>query len=149
MSPRPSRRGSSASPASGDWNAAALTLKTAEALGFVTGEQSALLERFLDPEIEDGAAPLPPPSRPSPLVWRMMEAIGEPMPTNTLPVAFAQADLRANAGWKQQIEAAERLARTGAVAPNRLLGLYTERRPAASGGVWDRAARDPEARRRR
>jgi hypothetical protein len=28
----------------------------------------------------------------------------------------------------------------GAIAPNQLLGLYTERDPAASGGVWDRVA---------
>jgi hypothetical protein len=68
----------------------------------------------------------------------MFEAIGEPLPTNTLPLAFAQAELRDTAGWKAQIEAAERLARSGAIAPNRLMGLYTDRKPAASGGVWDR-----------
>ena len=50
------------------------------------------------------------------------------------------ADLRGNSGWKAEIEAAERLARTGAVPASRLLGLYTDRRPAASGGVWDRVA---------
>jgi hypothetical protein len=68
----------------------------------------------------------------------MMEAIGEPLPTAPLPLAFAQADLRSTAGWKPRVEAAERLARSGAIAPNRLLGVYTERLPAASGGVWDR-----------
>jgi hypothetical protein len=55
-------------------------------------------------------------------------------------VAFAQADLRANTGWKSRIEAAERLARMGSVEANQLLGLYTEQDPAASGGVWDRVA---------
>ena len=58
----------------------------------------------------------------------------------TLPLAFAHAELRDTAGWKSQIESAERLARAGVIAPNVLLGLYTERLPAASGGVWDRAA---------
>ncbi len=125
---------------SGDWNAAALTLRTAQALGFVTEEEDALLSRFLDPELYEGDPPLAKPARPSPLVWRMLEAVGEPLPTNTLPLAFAQADLRDTAGWKSQIEAAERLARTGAIAPNRLLGIYTDRKPAASGGVWDRVA---------
>jgi hypothetical protein len=125
---------------SGDWTAAALTLRTAQALGFVTAEEDALLSRFLDPELYEGEPPLPAPARPTPLVWRMMEAVGEPLPTNTLPLAFAQAELRDTAGWKAQIEAAERLVRTGAVAPNRLLGLYTDRKPAASGGVWDRVA---------
>ncbi|MDE3029535.1 MAG: hypothetical protein KGH84_14195, partial [Paracoccaceae bacterium] len=76
----------------------------------------------------------------TPLTWRMMEAIGEPLPTNTLPLAFAQADLRDNTGWKAQIEAAERLARTGAVSPNRLIGIYTAGKPSASGEPWDRIA---------
>ncbi len=125
---------------SGDWNAAALTLRTAQALGFVTPEEDALLSRFLDPDLFEDEPPLKKPARPTPLVWRMLEAIGEPLPTNTLPLAFAQAELRETAGWKSQIEAAERLARSGAIAPNRLLGLYTDRMPAASGGVWDRVA---------
>ena len=52
--------------------------------------------------------------------------------------AFAQADLRSNSGWKVRIEAGERLAAMGAIPPNRLLGLYTEQKAAASGGVWER-----------
>jgi hypothetical protein len=81
------------------------------------------------------------------LIFRLHEAIGEPMPTTSLPRAFAQADLHTNSGWKAQLEAAERLQRTGALDPNRLLGLYTERHAAASGGVWTRvkAIQDLEA----
>lgn len=125
---------------SGDWNAAALTLRTAQALGYVSEEEDALLSRFLDPDLYEGEPPLPAPARVTPLAWRMFEAIGEPLPTATLPLAFAHAELRPAAGWKAQIEAAERLTRAGAVSPNALLGLYTERSPAASGGVWDRVA---------
>lgn len=123
---------------SGDWNAAALTLRTAQALGYVTDAEDALLSRFLDPDLYEAEAELPPPARPTPLVWRMYEAVGEPLSTGSLPLAFAHAELREAAGWKAQIEAAERLARAGAIQPNQLLGLYTERLPAASGGVWDR-----------
>lgn len=123
---------------SGDWNAAALTLRTAQALGYVSEDEDALMSRFLDPDLYEDEPPLEKPTKPTPLVWRMFEAIGEPLPTNTLPLAFAQAELRDTAGWKAQIEAAERLARSGAIAPNRLMGLYTDRKPAASGGVWDR-----------
>ena len=123
---------------SGDWNAAALSLRTGETLGFIDAEMATLLERFLDPELFEGDPDLPMPDRPSPLVLRLMEAIGQPLPTTTLPLAFAQADLRSNAGWKTRLEAGERLARTGAIEPNRLLGLYTEREAAASGGVWER-----------
>ncbi len=105
---------------SGDWNAAALTLRTAQALGYVTADEDALMSRFLDPDLYEDEPPLEKPAKPTPLVWRMFEAIGEPLPTNTLPLAFAQAELRDTAGWKAQIEAAERLARSGAIAPNRL-----------------------------
>ncbi len=124
----------------GDWNAAVLTMDTGRALGFISEADEALLERFLDPELFENEPPLPRILRPSPLIFRMLEAIGEPVATASLPLAFAQSDLRANIGWKARIEASERLARTGAVRENQLLGLYTERRPAASGGVWDRVA---------
>ncbi|MDT8855777.1 hypothetical protein RNZ50_12270 [Paracoccaceae bacterium Fryx2] len=122
----------------GDWNASALTLRTAQALGFVTPEEDALLSRFLDPDLYEEDPALPNPARPTPLVWRLFEAIGEPLPTQGLPLAFSHAELREQAGWKAQVEAAERLARAGVISPNQLLGLYTSRQPAASGGVWDR-----------
>lgn len=124
---------------SGDWNAAALTLRTAQALGQIGPEDDALLSRYLDPDLYEGE-PMPAPARPiTPLSWRMFEAVGETLPTGSLPLAFAHAELRETAGWKAQIEAAERLARAGAIPPNLLLGLYTQGMPAASGGVWDRA----------
>lgn len=122
----------------GDWAAAALTLRTAEAIGHVSKTESALLSRFLDPDLYE-SDPAPAPPKPvTPLIWRLYEAIGEPLPTATLPLAFAHADLSERAGWKAQVEAAERLARAGAISPNLLLGLFTQREPAASGGVWDR-----------
>ena len=123
---------------SGDWNAAALTLRTAQALGYITPEQDALLSRFLDPDIYEGEPTPAPPSPVTPLDLRMFEAIGEPLPSLGLPLAFAYADLGPTNGWKEQLEAAERLARAGVLEPNRLLALYTEREPAASGGIWDR-----------
>jgi hypothetical protein len=121
-----------------EWHTAAVTLETATALGLLSPEEDDLLARFLHPELEEELPPLGPPLRPSPLIFRLYEAIGEPLPTTNLPIAFAHADLNPNAGWKAQVEAAERLARAGAVAPNLLLGLYTERRASASGGVWER-----------
>lgn len=122
----------------GDWQTAALTLESAHALELLPQEKLNLLDRFLSPEIFDGAPPLPPPDDPDPLTFRLYETIGERLPTADLPRAFATADLRDVAGWKAQLEAAERLTRVGALSPNRLLGLYTERLPAASGGIWDR-----------
>lgn len=123
----------------GDWNAAVLTLNTARALGDVTPEEEALLSRFLDPDFAEEGGDLPPMARPSPLIYRLREAIGDLMPTTGLPLAFSHADLRDTVAWRAQIEAAERLARRGALSENVLLGVYTARAPAASGGVWDRA----------
>ncbi|HSF64796.1 MAG TPA: hypothetical protein VLA78_10435 [Paracoccaceae bacterium] len=123
---------------SGDWNAAALSLRTGQALGQISEAEDALLSRFLDPELYEGDPPLTPPQPVTPLFWRMLDAVGEGLPTLGLPLAFSHAELRDTAGWKAQIEAAERLSRAGVVTPNLLLGIYTARLPAASGGVWDR-----------
>ena len=124
---------------SGDWDTAALTLHSAEALGEIGPDQAALLARFLDPDLFEGDPVPPAPNPVTPLDWMMFEAIGEPLATEGLPVAFSYAELAPRAGWKAQIEAAERLTRGGTIPPNVILGLYTERAPAASGGVWDRA----------
>jgi hypothetical protein len=123
----------------GDWAAAALSLNTHRVLGDISEQEEALLSRFLDPELYEGEPPLGPPERISPLVFRLREAIGERMTTPRLPRAFAHADLRNQVGWKSQLEAAERLARHGAISENVLFALYTSRSPSASGGVWDRA----------
>lgn len=123
---------------SGDWLTAALTLDTARALGFIDPFEADILSRFLDPEVFEGAPTLAPPPKMTPLVFRLFEAIGTPLPTRSLPRAYAMADLRNTSGWKAELEAAERLTRTSALSENRLLGIYTARKPAASGGIWDR-----------
>lgn len=124
---------------SGDWPAAALTLNTGAALGDIDQPTVDLLSRFLDPDLFEDEPPLPAPTRTTPLTFRMFEAIGSPLTTAGLPRAFSHADLRDNVGWKAQLEAAERLARAGGISDNALIGLYTARVPAASGGVWERA----------
>jgi hypothetical protein len=97
-----------------------------------------LLSRFLDPDLFEGEPVPPAPNPVTPLDWMIYAAIGEPLPTEGLPIAFSYAELSPRAGWKAQVEAAERLTRAGTIPPNVILGLYTERDPAASGGVWDR-----------
>lgn len=125
---------------SGDWQAAALTLQTAVALEQVTASEASLLARFLDADLTETELVPPPPNPVTPLVLKLYEGIGEPLSASALPLAFSQADLSTATGWKGQIEAAERLVRAGAIGPNLLLGLYTERQPSASGGVWNRVA---------
>lgn len=127
----------------GDWAGAEQRLAQAREAGTLGPVYGPLLTRFLDADdalhnaSEDDLASIMP-ARLTPLAWRLMEAIGEPVATHGLPVAFAHADLRGTIGWRAQIEAAERLVRTGALPPNQLLGLYTERSAAASGGIWER-----------
>ena len=122
----------------GDWPTAALTYETAVGLDSLSETDAVLLGLFLDPEMIEVTALPTPPREMTPLTFRLFEAAGSPYPTNRLPRAFAMADLRDTAGWRTEIEAAERLSRTSALPANRLLGLYTDRKPAASGGVWDR-----------
>ncbi|WP_424977361.1 hypothetical protein [Leisingera sp. S232] len=123
-----------------DWPTAALMLDTADALELLPQGQMDLLDRFLNSDLFEAAAPLRRPTHPDPLTFRLFETIGETMPTAPLPPAFAAADLRDLAGWKAQLEAAERLARGGALNANQYLGLFSARKPAASGGIWDRVA---------
>lgn len=124
----------------GDVDTAALIFGTAAALGLLNSVQEPLLARFLDPDLFDESTLPRAPVRPDPLTFRLYQAAGAPLPTHPLPRAFAHADLSAEAGWKARLEAAERLARVGVLPSNQLLGLYTQRKPAASGGIWDRVA---------
>ena len=121
-----------------DWDSAALLFDTADALGLLSTTERELLLAFLDPDYAETTQNLAPPRDISALEFRLYEAVGNPLPTANLPIAYSVADLRDLAGWKAQIEAAERLVRNGALSANTLLGLYTERKPAASGGVWER-----------
>jgi hypothetical protein len=124
----------------GDWNAAALTLATGETLGYIERADGDLLARFLDPDMFEGEPDLPPPVPLTPLDFLMREAIAQPRPPGALPLAFVNADLRREAGWRNQLLAAERLVRSQAITPNTLVDLYTEAKPAASGGIWNRVA---------
>lgn len=124
----------------GDWQAAALTLRGAHRLGLVDDAEAQLMEQFLDDSYVDSGETLPLPDRITPLSFRLFEAIGQPLPTGDLPMAFAWSDMRGTGGWKAQLDSAERLARAGSLQPARLREIYLLQNPAASGGVWDRAA---------
>ncbi|MEL7167351.1 MAG: hypothetical protein AAGL96_17945 [Pseudomonadota bacterium] len=122
----------------GDWRTAALLLGSARVLDLIPDAQVTALERFLDPELFETDPELPLPPDADPLMFRIFAAAGQPIPTRGLPVVYSNADLSDTSGWKTQIEAAERLAQAGTLPGNRLLGLYSARQAAASGGVWDR-----------
>ena len=123
----------------GQWGDALTTLESGRALGDISAARYGLLLSFLDPEMAEDLPRLPPSARMTPLEYRLHEALGEPLPSASLPRAFANADLSGHSGWKAQIEAAERLVRAGALPEQRLFAYYTQGRPSASGGVWERA----------
>ncbi|MDF3605504.1 hypothetical protein PE067_04675 [Paracoccus sp. DMF-8] len=124
----------------GDWAAAALVHAGAETLGQLDAETAMLMTHFLDDAYVDSSEMLPPPTTVTPLTFRLHEAIGQPLPANNLPLAFALSDLDNRGGWKAQLDAAERLARAAAIPASQLRDIYVAQKPAASGGVWDRAA---------
>ncbi|MEM8632899.1 MAG: hypothetical protein AAGF74_16835 [Pseudomonadota bacterium] len=124
----------------GDWSAAAISLDAGAALGSVTPERAQLLDRFLDDVEDGGLLPAPTTGAVTPLTFRLLEAIGEPLGSSGLPRAYAYADLSPNSGWRAQLAAAERLGGERAIAPSVVFGIYSAGRPSASGGVWDRVA---------
>ncbi|SHH75230.1 hypothetical protein [Marivita hallyeonensis] len=122
----------------GDFSLAMTVYQTGVTLAQLSDTDEELLLRFLDPEYAEQVDPLRPPVRPTPLQFRLFEAIGEALPTAPLPLPFAVVELTGDAGWRAQLQAAERLARAGAIDGNQLLGAYTQQMRAASGGIWDR-----------
>ncbi len=124
----------------GDWNAAEITLTLGEQVGSIDDDEMALLARFLDPVLfEDEPAP-PVPEPLTPLDFLMRESIGLDRPAGQLPLAFLHADLDEHAPMRTRVEAAERLTVSGAIEPALLFAAYRSGVPAASGGIWDRAA---------
>lgn len=124
---------------SGDWAAAAIGLSGAEDFGLIPEQKLKLLTHFLHDSYVDSGEVVEVSDRITPLEFRIYEAIGQPLPTQPLPLAFAHSDLRTNTGWKARLEAAERLARASAISAKRMREIYAEQKPAASGGVWERA----------
>lgn len=124
----------------GDWSAAEITLTLGEQLGQIDPQQQALLARFLDPELFEEAEEPPIPDPLTPLDFLMREAVGLARPPGSLPNAFLVQDLTDHTPMRMRIEAAERLTLTGALDGRELFAAYRAGQPAASGGVWDRAA---------
>jgi hypothetical protein len=124
----------------GDWNAAEITLTLGRNVGELTDEQERALARFLDPELFEGEPNPPPPEPFTPLDFLLREAVGLPRPGIELPAAFLHHDLADYLPMRARVTAAERLVLNGAIAPDILFDAYRAGAPAASGGIWDRAA---------
>lgn len=124
----------------GEWSAAALSLGTGAALGHIREDDADVIARFLDPELFEGAPPLPPDPAITPLFYEMRAAVGERPSSTLLPPAFAHSDLAPVAGWNAQLSASERLIRSHAIEAQEWLAIATEHRSNISGEMWERAA---------
>ncbi len=124
----------------GDWNAAEITLTLGQEVGSIPEAEQALLARFLDPDLFEGEEEPPIPEPLTPLDFLMREAVGLSRPPGALPLAFLHPDLDPHAPMRGRIDAAERLVLSGAVGHPELFAAYRSGVPAASGGLWDRAA---------
>ncbi len=123
---------------SGDWSAAALTLRSGTTLGQISNDEEELIAMFLDPDLFIGEPDPPMPEHLTPLNFTMREALALPRDGQQLPLAYLHGDLRNYAGWRNRLTAAERLARSQAIPYSALIEAYNEARPSASGGIWDR-----------
>ncbi len=123
---------------SGDWAAAALTLRSAGSLGKINKNDAILLAMFLDPELYAGEPDPPAPKHLTPLIFTMREALALPRTGQSLPLAYLQGDLQNYAGWRHRLAAAERLVRAQSISSTLLIEAFNESRASASGGVWDR-----------
>ncbi|MEM9811277.1 MAG: hypothetical protein AAF913_01280 [Pseudomonadota bacterium] len=124
----------------GDWAAAELTLGVGREVGAFGVSEDALLARFLDPVLYEDQPPPPLPVPLTTLDFVLRDAIALPRPPEPLPLAFLHLDIAPGQPLKTRITAAERLVRSGAVPSVSLLAAYRSGVPAASGGIWDRAA---------
>ena len=123
----------------GDWGLAVLTYFTLDALNTFNPTISALLKVDLDPELIGELSLAPTVSmKLSELEFRLRESAGKRPPTQGLPLRFAYMDLSETTGWKQQLEAAEKLAIMSTLPANKLLEYYLKGSPSATGGIWER-----------
>lgn len=123
---------------SGDWAAAALTLRSGSSLGRINDTDEQLLTMFLDPDLFIGEPDPPAPETLTPLLFTMREALALPRTGQTLPLAYLHNDLLNYAGWRNRLQAAERLVRAQAIPQSTLIEAYNEARASASGGIWER-----------
>ncbi|MSU90018.1 hypothetical protein GE300_10390 [Rhodobacteraceae bacterium 2CG4] len=124
----------------GDWPAAALTLSLGREVGDIAPAQETALAWFLDPAAFEGLEPPPVPEPLTTLDYVVREAVALPRPARALPLAFLVPDAAGDSPLKTRITAREKLVRAGAMPPALLFEAYRAGTPAASGGVWDRAA---------
>ena len=120
--PDATRRAFSARPAMAIGLRRHLTLNTHRVLGDITAEEEALLSRFLDPDLYEGE-PAAAEHRRALARWCSVCAkrLAKPCQPRGCPTRLPMPTCAITTGWKSQLEAAERLARIGAISENVLL----------------------------
>ena len=117
-----------------------MALTVGARLGDISEDEALLLELFIDPALMEEVEPPEPGEPMTSLEFLIRESIGLPRAKGPQPLAFQHADMAQFIPVRFRMEAGERLVRAGAVPASVLFASYREETPAASGGVWDRAA---------
>ncbi len=125
---------------SGDWNAAAMTVSLAASIGAIGPAREEMLIRYLDPELFEGESDPDPPEPLLTMDFVLREAVLMPRPNGLLPLPYLYRDIGLRSPLRARIEASERLVRAGSLPGSLLFNAYRTGTPAASGGVWERAA---------
>lgn len=123
-----------------DWEAAATTLTLGEQLGQISKGEADLLHFYLDEGLIEEIDPPPPQTPFTSLEFLIRESVGLPRPNFPVPIAFMHVDLADFIPVRFRMEAGERLVRNGVLPSAVLFASYREESPAASGGIWERAA---------
>jgi hypothetical protein len=125
------------------WPEAVVALAVAREAGELSPADAELFARFLETEETPAGTRITLPERLTPLAYVMLTAIGaagEAAGEAGVPVAFRTLDLAPSATPRARILAAEHLVASGGVSYPILFYAYRVPVPAASGGVWARAA---------
>ncbi len=121
----------------GDWKEADFLYRMSLATGVLPEQETNALAKLLQPEeaIDVSAKIL---AAHSPLEFRILVDSGYDVAANDLLNSYGYLYLQSGTVWRTRTAVAERLARNGVIPFERLLVVYAEHTPPASGAPWQR-----------
>ncbi|MEM9716891.1 MAG: hypothetical protein AAF826_10285 [Pseudomonadota bacterium] len=122
----------------GDPNRAIAMVEIAASLGRLNERDTNLFLTFFDPEIFEDLNPGAAKPKDSAIAFFMRFDMGFDLPKLAETLGPELKTLNGFAPWRDRINAAEALARSGAITGARMLAVYQEGSPPASGQPWDR-----------
>lgn len=122
----------------GDPNKAIAMIEANAALGRLTEAEANLFLFYMDPDVFEDLPISDPEPQDGAVDFLMRFDLGLPPPKVADSLGPELRTLNGFAPWRERIEAAEALARSGAITGVQLFAVYQEGQPPASGQPWDR-----------